>query len=87
MITPTRAGSKARSSADPMMWVTANKWATSAGVASTQWSTSSIGTTSVWPCASGLIDRNATHCSSRHTNVPGSSWLMMRVKIVAMAAL
>ena len=52
--------------------------------ASIQWSTSSIGTTSTWPRASGLIDMNATQRSSRCTNVPGISPAMIRLKMVVM---
>ena len=54
------------------------------GGASIQWSTSSIGTTSTCPRASGLIDMNATQRSSRYTNVPGISPAMMRLKMVVM---
>ena len=55
-----------------------------AGGRSIQWSTSSIGTTSVCPVCRGLMERKATQWSSRQTNRPGSSPSMMRVKIVVM---
>ena len=46
--------------ATPITRVTSNRWATRSGAASIQWSTSSIGTTSAWPWAIGLIDMNTT---------------------------
>ena len=62
------------------------RWAFSSGSRSSQWSTSTMGTTSAWPCWSGLIDRNDTHRSSRHTKRPGRSPSMIMVNTVAMAA-
>ena len=84
MITPTRSQSNACFCALPIRWVTSNRWATSSSGASIQWSTSSIGTTSTCPRASGLIDMNATQRSSRYTNVPGISPAMIRLKMVVM---
>src|SRR6476659_3900206 len=86
MITPTRSGRKAARWATPITRVTSKRWASSAGSPSTQWSSSSIGTTRAWPRASGLIDMNTTQRSSHHTNVPGVSPSMIRVKPVGMAA-
>ena len=51
---------------------------------SVQRSISSIGTTNVCPGLSGSMVRKATHRSSRHTNVPGISPSMMRVKTEGM---
>src|SRR5581483_4729701 len=79
---PTRGGENARWIACPITCDTVMRWALSAGSASSQWSTSTRGTTSVWPGWIGLIDRKATHSGSRQTNVPGISPSMMRVKIV-----
>src|SRR3954453_13011703 len=85
MITATRAQSKASRCAAPMRRVTSNRWAISSGEPSTQWSSSSIGTTSAWPRAIGLIDMNTTQRSSRWTNVPGVSPATIRVKIVVIS--
>ena len=84
MISPTRRGSNAASTARPIRCATSNTWATRSAGMSTQWSISSIGTTSVCPGLSGSIVRNATHRSSRHTNRPGISPSMMRVKTEGM---
>ena len=82
-MTPIRSQSNTRRCASAMRCVTANRCATRSGSASTQWSTSSTGTTSACPGAIGLIDMNTAQCSSRCTNVPGMSPLMIIVKIVA----
>ena len=62
-----------------------SRWAASVGSRSIQWSTSARGTTSVWPVCIGSIERNATHSGSRHTNRPGSSPSMIRVKTDGMS--
>ena len=36
----------------------------------------------MWPGIIGAIDMNATACSSFHTNVPGSSPAMIRLKML-----
>ncbi len=81
---PMRSGAKTSCWARPTWWATVVRWFMVAGSRSIQWSTSRIGTTRVWPGCRGLMDRKATAVSSRHTNRPGSSPSMMRVKIVAM---
>src|SRR5215213_46632 len=84
MITPIRSGPKAARWAMPMTRVTSKRWARRAGSPSTQWSSSSIGTSRAWPRAIGLIDMNTTHRSSRQTNVAGISPSMIRVNTVGM---
>ena len=81
---PIRAGSKACCWARPIVCDTVIRWRASSGCRSIQWSTSARGTTRTWPGRTGLIERKATHSSSRHTNVPGSSPAMIREKMVAM---
>jgi hypothetical protein len=67
-----------------MVRATSITWASRSGSRSIQWSTSSTGTTSVWPGASGAMVRKATARSSCQTKRPGISPWMMRVNSVAM---
>ena len=84
MISPTRSGENAACWAWAISCATRIMCAFTSGSRSIQWSTSARGTTSVWPVRIGAIDMNATQTSSRHTNVPGRSPSMMRVKMVGM---
>ena len=79
MIVPTRSHAKLDSSARPMWSATSFSRAHVLGSRSVHLSTSRTGTTSTWPGRIGAIVRNATTSSSRHTNLPGNSPVMILV--------
>jgi hypothetical protein len=81
-ITPTRGGFQISRTADPTACAIVVRWASRPASASTHWSTSARGTTSVCPGLSGLMERKATATSSDQTNRPGSSPSMIFVNTV-----
>src|ERR1700758_2625707 len=84
MSRPARGASNARRTALAIRCDSAIRRLNTSASTSCHWSISARGTTRVWPCVIGSIVKNATTSSSSYTKRPGSSRLMILVKIDAM---